>query len=111
MACESSEVMIVLFTYHVYFEMGSGYNRLMKYIPPFWYLLSGLASPLTLLAGGESGDGHVEHVAVPNPEARGGVIIALAIFAILFGVFMWYAKRQNAPKPLVTPVPPTPPSA
>jgi hypothetical protein len=82
----------------------------MKNIQSFFYTI-GMFFPSVLLAHGEVEDGHVDPVAVANPEARGGVIIALAAFAALFAGFIWYSKRQNTPKPPVTPTPPTPPTA
>lgn len=82
----------------------------MKHIYRSFFVFVALFLPALVLAHGEVDDVHVEPAEVANPEARGGVIIALVAFAALFAGFIWYSKRQNTPKPLVTPVPPTPPS-
>lgn len=77
----------------------------MKYIQPSLYFFGALFFPSMLLAHGEVDDGHMDPVDAANPESRGGVIIALLVFAALFAGFIWYSKRQNTPKPPVTPTP------
>lgn len=82
----------------------------MKNLQTYFYVLFALLIPSTLSAHGEVADGHVDPVETANPESRGGVIAALAVFGLLFAAFIWYSKRQNTPKPPESPVPPVPPA-
>lgn len=69
----------------------------MKNITPYAYLASSFLFPLVSFAHGEVDDGHVEAVAVPNPEQRMKVIAVVVIVFLLMGIFMWYSRSKNTP--------------
>lgn len=69
----------------------------MHTIKPFLYVAGAALVPLFALAHGEVDDGHVEAVAVANPEQRMTVLAVVGVVFVLMGIFVWYARSKNAP--------------